>query len=584
MDTQGIHTVGDIAALTPGLNFSQQNDNGTNQTNIEIRGIQSRTSAPTTAVYLDDTPMTARADNVNTGANGGYPQVFDLQRVEVLRGPQGTLFGASAEGGAVRFITNQPSLTDYSVYARTEVSGTEGGGPSYEFGAAVGGPIVQDVLGFRASAWYRKDGGYVDRVMPPVGAGPFTNNTGHLVIDPAFPGGQVLDDNSNWGDTEAAKLAFVWKPADWLTVTPAIFYQNVYQHDGGNFDLFLSNPSDGQFNLGHSQQLSAVDPTGIGTLKIEANWNDVAFTSISSYYGRRAKWQTDYTQYQDNAFFGDPLPQDPTDFGTGEYAMFQNKFTEEMRLSSINPDDRLVWVAGVYIEKSRQVDQVYVEHPELPGFVLKYYGATIEQILGAAPYLGRWVAYDQVLTNDRTVALFGNADYRLLDSLKLTVGGRWATSNSATNLRFDGSFNGGPGQFSGDEKDQPFTPKFGLQWQVDDNNLLYATVGEGYRVGGVNPQTNNSQAACQTALKADGLTPTGCGHTSPTPCGAMRSAPRTSCSATGCKSRPAPTTSIGATSSRRRKSRDAASPLCATWGPQKATASISRSTPGRPTI
>src|SRR4029077_15345927 len=104
MDTRGLKSIGDIAGITPGLNFSPMNDFGTPQTNIEIRGIQSRTSAPTTGIYLDDTPMIGRANNVNTGQDGGYPQVFDLERVEVLRGPQGTLFGASSEGGAVRFI------------------------------------------------------------------------------------------------------------------------------------------------------------------------------------------------------------------------------------------------------------------------------------------------------------------------------------------------------------------------------------------------------------------------------------------------------------------------------------------------
>src|SRR5690348_1168748 len=136
MDMRGIRTIGDLASITPGLVFSQQNNFGTPQTNIEIRGIQSRTSAPTTGIYLDDTPMIGRANNVNTGQDGGYPQVFDLERVEVLRGPQGTLFGASSEGGAVRFITRQPNLTESSLYARTEFASTRSGDPTYEIGVA----------------------------------------------------------------------------------------------------------------------------------------------------------------------------------------------------------------------------------------------------------------------------------------------------------------------------------------------------------------------------------------------------------------------------------------------------------------
>ena len=77
----------------------------------------------------------------------------------MLRGPQGTLFGAGSEGGTVRYITPQPSLTTYSGYAHSEVADTQHGAPSYEFGAAAGGPIVEDKLGFRISAWVRRDGG-----------------------------------------------------------------------------------------------------------------------------------------------------------------------------------------------------------------------------------------------------------------------------------------------------------------------------------------------------------------------------------------------------------------------------------------
>ena len=163
MDTRGIRTIGDLASITPGLVFSQQNNFGTPQTNIEIRGIQSRTSAPTTGIYLDDTPMIGRANNVNTGQDGGYPQVFDLERVEVLRGPQGTLFGASSEGGAVRFISKQPSLTDSSVYGRASAGATRYGDANYEVGIAGGMPVVQDKVGFRASFWYQKEGGWIDR-------------------------------------------------------------------------------------------------------------------------------------------------------------------------------------------------------------------------------------------------------------------------------------------------------------------------------------------------------------------------------------------------------------------------------------
>jgi outer membrane receptor for ferrienterochelin and colicin len=128
-----------------------------------VRGITRTSIQSTTGIYLDDTPI-----HVRTGETASYgdilPVTFDIERVEVLRGPQGTLGGDAALGGAVHFITNKPSLTDWSGLARSEVATTDHGAPSYEVGEAVGGPIVPDEIGFRISAWSRQDGGYVDRV------------------------------------------------------------------------------------------------------------------------------------------------------------------------------------------------------------------------------------------------------------------------------------------------------------------------------------------------------------------------------------------------------------------------------------
>ena len=126
LDRQGIKSLSDLAAVTPGLLFTEQNVNGAPVSNFTIRGIESRTSAPTTSIYLDDIPLLTIAENFDLGAASATPQVFDLDRVEALRGPQGTLFGNSAEGGAVRFIPTAPSLNVYHVYARAEGAVTAG--------------------------------------------------------------------------------------------------------------------------------------------------------------------------------------------------------------------------------------------------------------------------------------------------------------------------------------------------------------------------------------------------------------------------------------------------------------------------
>src|ERR1700729_1030055 len=159
MDARGIKDFQDIARFTPGVSID---NSGTNA--ISIRGISSSAGAGTTGIYLDDTPIQMRSLGFNP--DDTLPKTFDLDRVEILRGPQGTLFGAGSEGGTVRYIMTQPSLTTASTYVRTEASYTQYGQPSYEFGAAHGGPLIDRTLGFRASPWYRSDGGWIDRVDP----------------------------------------------------------------------------------------------------------------------------------------------------------------------------------------------------------------------------------------------------------------------------------------------------------------------------------------------------------------------------------------------------------------------------------
>src|ERR1700747_1460543 len=196
LDDRGIKDFSEVARFTPGVNFD---NSGTN--NISIRGISGTGGAGTTGIYLDDTPIQMRALAFNP--DEALPKSFDLDRVEVLRGPQGTLFGSGSEGGTVRYITPQPSLSKTSVYARAELATTQGGDPSYEAGIAVGGPLIDNTLGARLSVWYRRDGGWIDHMDP------YT---------------QTVDDkNANHAESALVRLAFLWAPSDKWSVTPSIY-------------------------------------------------------------------------------------------------------------------------------------------------------------------------------------------------------------------------------------------------------------------------------------------------------------------------------------------------------------------------
>jgi outer membrane receptor protein involved in Fe transport len=175
LDRQGIKDAQDIARIVPGLTIppggAGGQSAGTGGVGIfTIRGIYASAGAATTGVYLNDTSLTRR-NNAGVVQNNGAPLpiTYDLDRVEVLKGPQGTLYGGSSEGGTVRFIPPSPSLTTYSGRIRAEAKTINRGGWGGEFGAAMGGPLIKDKLGFRASGLFRSNPGYIDAYSPYTG-------------------------------------------------------------------------------------------------------------------------------------------------------------------------------------------------------------------------------------------------------------------------------------------------------------------------------------------------------------------------------------------------------------------------------
>jgi iron complex outermembrane receptor protein len=202
LDQQGVQRINDLAAIVPGFRISGQEGSG--NVNIAIRGVVQTTGAATTGFYLDEAPLQKRNGSGFNSQNGTpVPALFDLDRIEVLRGPQGTLFGGSSEGGTIRFIQAQPSLTRYSSYARAQYSSNAYGGPSYEAGGAIGGPIIQDKLGFRASVFGRKIGGFIDLTSP------FTQ--------------KVLLKDSNNGEEGSGRLALTFAPTEHWSITGSFF-------------------------------------------------------------------------------------------------------------------------------------------------------------------------------------------------------------------------------------------------------------------------------------------------------------------------------------------------------------------------
>ena len=219
LDKQGINTVNDLQREVPGLTFRVAGAD--NNPVVTIRGIGGNgatVGSQTTGVYLDDSALQRRAVNgLQTGNGAPFPEVFDLDRVEVLRGPQGTLYGGSSEGGTIRFITPTPSLTTVSGQLRAQVATTYNGAPTYEYAGAVGGPIVPDKLGFRVSVIDHHDGGWLDALSQYTGA--------------------TVAKDVNYSDRGAFRAALKWEISPTLVITPSAYLGRDYTNQGDTFRL-----------------------------------------------------------------------------------------------------------------------------------------------------------------------------------------------------------------------------------------------------------------------------------------------------------------------------------------------------------
>ena len=498
MDNRGIRNIGDIVSQTPGLDLGDQGSNGVGD-RISIRGIDSNSGAATTGVYIDDTPLQSRNNPVNL-AGTVFPEIFDLERVEVLRGPQGTLFGAGAEGGVVRFITPTPSLTKDSVYARAETSATDGGDPSYQGGAAFGGPLKDGVLGVRVSGWVRHTGGWVDRVD--------------------WQTGDTFS-RANWGDAGGARVAFRWQPSDSLTVTPSVLYQG--SHDNDTPDFWSSLSTHTHFVNGYAARQQSTEHFTLPALKIEADLGGMQFTSVTSFFYRSESNVSDVTNYdiagalgavgangEDNIFPTVASGANVTDLFVG--ATRQNVFTQELRLQNTDRTNKMRWVAGLYFQNSRLNDTQLAPNPQLQNlfdeqqgvgaFDAFYYDPTT----CTGPCTGLLNGYEYTgneHSRDLQIAAFGNIDWSITERLILNAGLRVERTKSNFVAVEDGPVNGGPSVGGGSDSATPVTPKLGLSFQQSPDALYYTTIAKGYRPGSGNSHVPQS---CGIDLANIGLT------------------------------------------------------------------------------
>ncbi|HEY2446660.1 MAG TPA: TonB-dependent receptor [Rhizomicrobium sp.] len=497
MEQLDAKSIADLIGYTPGVTYDPASKD------ISIRGVNSTAGDATTGIYIDDTPIQLRA--LGFGSDNTLPAVFDLERVEVLRGPQGTLFGAGSEGGTVRYITPQPSLTDFGGFAKAELSTTQDGEPSYEAGVAVGGPIEDNVLGFRVSGWARHDGGWIDKVD--------------------YMTGQTLQANTNFVNTSVMRAAMTWQPASDLTVTPSVYYQYRQQNNLDQYWVGLSDPGSGNYKTATPENMGDRDNFVLPSLKVDWNFQGAELISDTSYFNRHEVVQDysgtlyDLSYFQQSVDSGlepdfvtpctgglcaqyaklaNPPPLltpngiDLPGFGHYEATNYitngQEDFTQEMRLQSNDSKARLAWIVGLFYSHETQLSIEEIRDPQLPALTEFLWGDTMQNIWGEGLLPNGDDYINHTLAHEWQLAGFANATYALTDELKLQAGVRVAKTHFDFINFSDGAQNFGPlSPPGGQENETPITPMGSVSYQFNPDDLVYATISKGYRIGGANP-------------------------------------------------------------------------------------------------
>jgi iron complex outermembrane receptor protein len=510
MDQQGVKSIDDIARLTPGITFTRADGRNAGATNIAIRGISSTVATSTTGIYLDDTPIQTRIIGAGASNYNVFPAVFDLERVEVLRGPQGTLFGSGSQGGTVRFITPKPSYDTYSAYARAETGFIDKGGESYEAGAAIGGPILDDRLAFRLSGLVRREGGYVDRVNtdPQPGDAPLAvfnadPSTPPTVIPARNEVNFTVEKNSNFQDAQVAKGALAFKATDNLEFVGSVYYQNIEYNDTNTYWRALSDAGDGVYQQGSALGQPSSDRFTLPSLTINWDLGPVRLISNTSYFDRNQRALNDYTAFESALWarfwtFPVGMAAPTTQINT------QKGWTQEFRVESGDPESRLKWVAGAFYQKYRQESQQFVQDPFLPNLFADVTGVPFALALGPLADGLYTFKQDSVIAHDEQLAGFAQADFKPLEKLTLTAGLRYAETKFDATAHYEGAVVGPPVNDAGEKTEHPVTPKFGVSYQLTPDNLLYASAAKGFRVGGYNPQVG---LPCIPLIASLGFTP-----------------------------------------------------------------------------
>lgn len=485
---------------------------GLNVANVNANNLE-RFATSTLAYYLDSTPL----------PNIAY-RIKDVERVETLLGPQGTLYGGGSLGGTVRYITKKPDVEEMSVDFNTSIYQVKEGSLSHDTDVVFNVPLADNIAA-RISLAKLDDGGFTDRIMNPVWLAD-----DELRVGTPNPNQQVYKDD-DWEETDSARLQLMWHITDDLSINFSHISQSQLAHGTRGASRWdVGAACAGLTNCNYTSQTAPfqVDEYTIQSVheefsdrdfelsSVELEWNlgFATLTSSTSMYEDARVGQGDYIY--EGYFYYDALAYipsvSPENTNQSAFVSYDNTYeglSHETRLTS-NGDTALSWIVGFFSTDQEKSLQFWERFPGLDdAMVVDYGGFDPRDAYPDRQYLNTGY-YEDISSEYKETAIYGEASYKITEQLTVTGGARFFTweDNAYKNIS---DYTGYLGIDEGDSKDEGDDAIFKLNtsYQFNDDALAYFTLSQGFRRGGTNgfrPDGDLNVAASTQKFNPDSTT------------------------------------------------------------------------------
>lgn len=462
----------DMTALIPGFSIVGSTPG---VTRITLRGTNTGGVASTIGVYFDEVPFGSSTALANGAIVSGDFDTFDMNRVEVLRGPQGTLYGASSLGGVIKYVPNQPNTEQFEGSVKVGLEDINGGGLGYNATGFVNVP-VNDTFAFRASAFYREEDGYVDTIgIDPL---PSLTQPGVNIVD-----GSQVEKGINSNETSGGRLQALFRPSDDLSINLTAMFQSIDADDTTSqlADATTLKPLYSSPTLNRYQNAWNEISYDVYSATIDWSFSDWAsLQSVTSYGEFEQNIRADIA-VASNSTGGPPLASLVSAILGTNVSMIQeqttstDKFTQEFRLVSAE-SDKFDWLAGLYY--TDEDSQIY---QNLPAVIAN----TDDLVPGLDPTATLYLnsTYEEI-------AAFANATWYVTDRFEMSFGARQSDNDQSVVQTAEGFLVGLPpgavDETGGKSSESPFTWSFSPRYQLTENSSMYFRAATGFRPGGPN--------------------------------------------------------------------------------------------------